>query len=86
MIKFFLILFILFFLFRLVMPYIFKWAIKAFIKKNIPNGTFTSVNQSPFSPPNQPDGNIKVNYVPKDKKPKPKDFPGGEYVDYEEVK
>ena len=33
-----------------------------------------------------PDGNINIDYVPKDKKSPKKDFKGGDYVDYEEVK
>ena len=32
------------------------------------------------------DGNVDINYVPRDKAEKKKDFNGGEYIDYEEVK
>ena len=32
------------------------------------------------------DGNVNVDYVPKEDGKKPGDFKGGEYVDYEEVK
>ncbi len=32
------------------------------------------------------DGNINIDYVPQDKKRSKKDFKGGEYVDYEDVK
>ena len=32
------------------------------------------------------DGNVTVDYTPDDKKNKKKDFDGGEYVEYEEVK
>lgn len=73
------------------MPYLIKWAIKAFVKKTIKNGTFTNA-AGPFAPfqqkdqPPQPEGNIKVNYEPKNPQKKPTDYPGGEYVDYEEVK
>ncbi|WP_026461850.1 hypothetical protein [Adhaeribacter aquaticus] len=83
--KFFIILTILFFLFRLIMPHVMRWALKAFVKKTINNGTFTNA-AGPFTQnrPPQPEGEIKVEYIPKD--PKPKDFRGGEYVDYEEVK
>lgn len=31
------------------------------------------------------DGNVNVNYVPKDSKTDKKNFKGGEYVDFEEV-
>jgi len=84
--KFFLILIILFFVFRLIMPYVIRWALKAFVKRTLQNGTFTHFGQS-FTPPQpQPEGKVKVDYVPQTKDSKPKDFPGGEYVDYEEVK
>jgi len=84
--KFFIILIILFFVFRLIMPHLIRWALKVFIKKTLQNGAFTQFEQ-PFTPPQpQPEGKIKVDYVPNNKDPKPKDFPGGEYVDYEEVK
>jgi len=75
------------FFFRLIMPHLIRWALKAFIKKTLQNGTFTQAGQ-PFNNPTQPqpEGKIKVNYVPQQKDQKPKDFPGGEYVDYEEVK
>ena len=96
--KFLIILFILFFFFRLVFPYILRWAIKAFVKKTIqngtfPNGTFQSgtFRNNGSGPANQthtePEGEIKVNYVPKNTSAnKPANFQGGEYVDYEEVK
>lgn len=89
--KFFLILLVVSLLLRLLMPYIIKWAIKAFVKKTIKNGTFNNA-AGPFAPfnqnnqPPQPEGNIKVNYKSKGQQERPKDFPGGEYVDYEEVK
>lgn len=38
-------------------------------------------NKKPF------DGNVNVDYIPRDKKARPNsNFNGGEYVDYEEVK
>ena len=88
--KFLIILFISFFVFRLIMPYLIRWALKAFVKRTLQNGAFThfeqSFNPSPPQPQPQPEGKIKVDYVPQSKDQKPKDFPGGEYVDYEEVK
>ena len=101
--KFLIILFILFFFFRLVFPYILRWAIKAFVKKTIQNGTFQNgtfqngtfqsgtFRNNGSGPANQthtePEGEIKVNYVPKNTSAnKPANFQGGEYVDYEEVK
>lgn len=89
MTKFLIILFVTYLFMRFVMPYILKWALKAFIKKNIQNGRFTNLDPNAFRPANepQPEGKIKVNYVPKPPQSnQAKDFPGGEYVDYEEVK
>jgi len=86
--KFIIILFISFFVFRLIMPHLIRWALKAFVKRTLQNGAFTHFEQS-FTPPQpqpQPEGKIKVDYVPQPKDQKPKDFPGGEYVDYEEIK
>jgi len=74
---------------RFVMPYILKWALKAFVKRTIQNGTFTHMRDAnayrPAAEP-QPEGKVKVDYIPKTPEPKPKEFRGGEYVDYEEVK
>jgi len=66
------------------MPHLIRWALKAFVKRTLQNTNFSQFEQ-PFSPPH-PEGKVKVDYVPKTKDPKSKDFPGGEYVDYEEVK
>jgi hypothetical protein len=80
---------IIFFLFRLVMPHLLRWALKAFLKKTIRNGTFMNANgpftqASPAQP--EPEGKVKVDSVPRNKAATPKEFPGGEYVEYEEVK
>ena len=78
--------------FRLVMPHLLRWAIKAFVKKTIRNGTFTNAGgpfaQEPFSQsPPAPEGEVKVAYAPRNgQKKAPKEFPGGEYVEFEEVK
>lgn len=74
---------------RFVFPYVLRWALKAFIKKTIRNGQFMNVDPTAFQSGNQPqpEGEVKVDYVPKQAQPGPaKDFGGGEYVDYEEVK
>jgi hypothetical protein len=90
----FLITFILIILFfRLVMPHLLRWAIKAFVKKTIRNGTFMNAS-GPFTQPgpearsqSEPEGKVKVDYVPQNgRKTKAREFRGGEYVDYEEVK
>ena len=93
--KFFITLLILFFLLRLLMPYIIRWVLKAFVKRTIRKGGFTNTfGQPPFGQdPFQnrkpaPEGNVNIDFVPKESKPgsNPPDFKGGDYVDYEEVK
>ncbi|GEO05748.1 hypothetical protein AAE02nite_34120 [Adhaeribacter aerolatus] len=89
MTKFLITIFLIYLFMRFVFPILLRWGIKAFIKKNIQNGRFTNIDPNAFRPANepQPEGEVKVNYVPKQPQPnQAKDFPGGEYVDYEEVK
>jgi hypothetical protein len=89
MTKFLIILFLSYLFMRFVFPVLLRWAIKAFIKKNIQNGRFTNIDPNEFRSANepQPEGKVKVDYIPKQPQTNPsKDFPGGEYVDYEEVK
>ncbi|GAA4426155.1 hypothetical protein GCM10023188_07920 [Pontibacter saemangeumensis] len=95
MIKFiFTTLLILFFI-RMVAPVLFRWLIGMFIKKKMRNGTFFYPNanqqrqqQQPHSNGSQQNGRaqggVKIDYIPE--QPGRKDFNGGEYVDYEEVK
>ncbi|MGV3639363.1 MAG: DUF4834 family protein [Adhaeribacter sp.] len=86
---------IIFLLFRLVMPHLLRWALKAFVKKTIRNATFTQAGgpfgqaAGPFgqTTPPAPEGEVKVAFVPQDDAKKaPKEFRGGEYVEFEEVK
>ena len=91
--KFLIILILLFLLFRLVLPHLLRWALKAFVKKSIRNGTFMhgsgSFTQSRPGPQAQPEpeGKVKVDYIPDNgSAAQSRDFRGGEYVDYEEVK
>jgi Domain of unknown function (DUF4834) len=91
--KFLIILILLFLLFRLVMPHLLRWALKAFVKKSIRNGTFM-YGQGPFTQPRpgtqarpEAEGQVKVDYIPDNgSTAQSRDFRGGEYVDYEEVK
>lgn len=84
--------FILFLFFRLLGPYLLRWAVKAFIKKAVRKGTFMHASgPMPGSEPVNPaqanaEGEIKVDYVPQSKPAKDKEFRGGEYVEFEEVK
>ena len=93
--KFFITLILIFFLLRLLMPYIIRWALQTFVKRTIRKGGFTGTFGQPpfqqdFAQPRQkaPEGKVNIDYVPEDNKTKPNnsDFKGGEYVDYEEVK
>ena len=96
MIKFiFTTLLILFFI-RMVAPVLFRWLIGMFIKKKMRNGTFFYPNanqqqrqqQDPYNNGGQQNGrakgSVKIDYIPD--QPERKDFKGGQYVDYEEVK
>ena len=89
MTKFLIILFLSYLFMRFVFPVLLRWAIKAFIKKSIRNGQFMNIDPQTFQSANQPqpEGKVKVDYIPKQPQPnQSKDFGGGEYVDYEEVK
>jgi len=93
--KFFITLLLLFFLLRLIMPYLIRWALQTFVKRTLRKGGFTATfGQAPFPQdftpprPKAPEGKINIDYVPEESKTKPNngDFKGGEYIDYEEVK
>jgi hypothetical protein len=86
MTNFLITIFLIYVFMRFVFPHLLRWAIKAFIKKNIQNGRFTNLDPNAFRSANEPppEGKVKVDYIPEP--PQPKDFRGGEYVDYEEVK
>lgn len=93
MIKFIFVTILIIFFIRLVAPVLFRWLLAFFIKKSLRNGTFFHSNmnrpQRPAQEP-QPNGNgrqpggVKIDYIPE--QPDRKDFNGGQYVDYEEVK
>lgn len=83
----------------MVAPVLFRWLLGMFIKKKMGNGTFFYSNmhqqqqrqQQQHGPYNngkqhngRTKGNVKIDYIPE--QPERKDFNGGEYVDYEEVK
>jgi hypothetical protein len=75
------ILIVLFFLF--VFPSIFRFLLKLFIAKQVNKAQDEFYRQQRAS--QKREGQINVDYVPDDLKNK-KDFGGGEYIDYEEVK
>ncbi len=89
MLKFIIISILIFLFLRLVAPVLLRFLLGMFIKKSMRNGTFFS-NMHQYQRPQQPNnngrpkGDVKIDYMPK--QGKQKDFDGGEYVDYEEVK
>lgn len=95
MIKFIFTTLLIIFFIRMVAPVLFRWLLAIFVKKSIRNGTFFYSNmnqqrqqQRPHSNGSQQNGrtkgNVKIDYIPD--QPERRDFNGGEYVDYEEVK
>lgn len=81
----------------MVAPVLFRWLLGLFVKKSLRNGTFFYSNmhqqrRQPQNPYNNSGsqsngktrGNVKIDYIPE--QPDRKEFNGGEYVDYEEVK
>ncbi|QSE98623.1 DUF4834 family protein [Fulvivirga lutea] len=79
MIKFLLIIFIL--------GYIFFKGLGFFIRMILGGSSMNQFgNQQQSSSQKPKNGNVNVDYIPKDQKPKKENFKGGEYVDFEEVK
>lgn len=85
------------FLLRYLMPYLIRFLLKTFVQKQMRKAqqyTYQAHSQQPPYHTYQQQGRaktsaggnkIKVDFVPEEKRPR-KDFPGGEYVEYEEVK
>lgn len=95
MIKFIFTTLLIIFFIRLVAPVLFRWLLGIFIKKKVRNGTFFYTNmhqqqgqQQAYGNGSQQNGrakgNVKIDYIPE--QPERRDFNGGQYVDYEEVK
>ncbi|RNI30257.1 DUF4834 family protein [Rufibacter immobilis] len=96
--KFILIMLAVMFLLRFLMPYIIRFLLKTFVQKQMRKAqeyaTFQGQphQQQQYQQARQHraqtssgGAKVKVDYVPQEKRPR-KDFPGGEYIDYEEVK
>lgn len=92
MIKFIFVSILIIFFIRLVAPVVFRWLLGMFIKKKMRNGSFFYTNmhqqqrqqQNGQSNNGRAEGKVKIDYIPE--QPDRKNFDGGEYVDYEEVK
>ncbi len=98
MIKFIFTTILIIFFIRMVAPVLLRWLLGAFVKKSMRNGTFFYTNQQQ-RPPQDPyrnnshnngrsngksNGDVRIDYIPE--QPDRRDFNGGQYVDYEEVK
>lgn len=92
MIKFIIVTFCIIIFMRMVAPALLRLLITYLFKKTM-SGGFGAPQQSygrpqqPYTTGNtRPNGKVKIDYVPESHTNGRKDFTGGEYVDYEEVK
>ncbi len=86
--KFFLILFCIYFIFSRLGGYMLR-GLLWFIGTQAVKKQTQYYNQNSSTPSNErkrSEGEIKIAYIPDNKKGKEVDFKGGDYVDYEEVK
>ncbi len=84
MLKFLLIIFFVFYIFIKIGGFIMKTLFSGFANGQ-QNNQRTQQNQ--YRSSRTKDGSVNIDYIPKDKsKSDKKNFPGGDYVDYEEVK
>lgn len=92
--KFFLVLFVLVLFVRYVLPLVVRFAVKYLLKKQVQKFS-QHYGTHPFANPAQArthtsqagQNQVQVDFVPPREKPQqPKEFNGGEYVDFEEVK
>lgn len=93
MLKFIIITILVIMFLRLVAPFLLRFLLGMFLKRSMRNGTFfTNMYQQQRPQPNNGNysnngrktGDVKIDYMPNQQEPK--DFKGGEYIDYEEVK
>lgn len=83
MVKFIIILALIFY----VLPKLIKWALKGFIVTQVNKVQHDMRQQQKnYQSQQRREGEIEVDYSPKNKAKKPENFGGGDYVDYEEVK
>lgn len=82
--RFWLLLILIVFVVRYVLPVVLRLVLSAFVRKQVRNGGFAAPRPGP--PPAA--GEVRVEYVPPaaSEGTKPDSFKGGEYVDFEEVK
>ncbi|WP_310396764.1 DUF4834 family protein [Hymenobacter sp.] len=84
--RFWLILILVFFAVRYVLPIVLRLVLAGFVRKQMRNGGFVVPQARPGAAPAP--GEVRVEYVPPTapKNEKPRETKGGEYVDFEEVK
>jgi len=61
-------------------------AFKFVLRGNVSSGQSRGHQTQNYSGKKPSDGNVNIDYVPKKGKKNKKDFNGGEYVDFEEIK
>ncbi len=88
--KFWLLLIVVFFLIRYVLPVVLRAVLGGFVRKQMRDSGFAPPPQAARSGPPPAPGQVRVDFVPPAPKApgpdQPHDFKGGEYVDFEEVK
>ena len=85
--RFWLILILVFFAVRYVLPIVLRLVLTGFVRKQMRDGGFAPVQPRPG--PTPAPGEVRVDYVPPvagTEASKPPGFQGGDYVDFEEVK
>ena len=92
LIKFLLIFFLLALVLRFLVPVLMRYLVVGFLQKQARRHA-QQFGGAPFgpapdaAPSSRAGGDVQVDYVPPRQKPaQPKEFKGGEYVDFEEVK
>ncbi|GAB3828122.1 DUF4834 family protein [Hymenobacter jeollabukensis] len=99
-ISFLLVSFLIFWVLRLVLPYVLRYALSSFVRKQMRTGGMPfgadagafgqqapPRYERPNPRPTEPTGEVRVDYVPPKAPRQPKkEFRGGDYVEFEEVK
>ncbi|SDY76585.1 DUF4834 family protein [Hymenobacter psychrophilus] len=93
MVKFLIILLVIWLVSRYILPVVLRLVVGALVKKQAQKFG-QQFGQNPFTQPPRPSasrsgsapGEVHVDYVPPQEKAEAKGFKGGEYIDFEEVK
>lgn len=84
MLKFLLIVLLILFVLRRLLPWLMRWAVGEVVKQHAPQAEYRSTSNRQQAA----DGRVRVDYVPPRPKrqPRPGGYRGGEYIEFEEVK